>query len=200
MGINILMFLAIIVLNLYSGMLSFSFYGTSKKNHFKFKHAYTSNVLLILQSVLAIYYLVSGNDRFNDARWIAFSLAELSMFYFVLRSYPNRHFELIITAVFMVVLLMSTLWLNVWYNVLIVLILVILSLLSRDEILSKWFSISFLLYGMTSIIPNLFGFTQFESILMGLLFTIHFTIGIRRLYVKEKTDEHLKDLIKQGKL
>lgn len=200
MWLNVFLFVIIIALNVYGATLSYSFYSTSKKNHFRFKHAYTSNVLLILQSILAIYFLISGNDRLNEARWMCFNLAELSMFYFVLRSYANRHFELIITSVFMVILMLSTLYLSLIFNLMIVAILIGLSLASRDNMLKRWFSVSFLLYSFTSIVPVVLGFTQTESILAGLVFTLHFTVGIRKLYMMQKTDEELKRLIQDGKL
>lgn len=200
MWLNVFLFVIIIALNVYSATLSYSFYSTSKKNHYRFRHVYTISILLSFQCVLAIYYLCTGDSSVSSARFMAFNLAEVSMFYFIIRSYPNRHFELIITSVFTIIILVSAIWMSLFYNILIALILISLSLLSKDDVLIKWFSISFMLYGLTSIVPTIFGFTHFESILMGLIFTIHFTLGVRKLYHKEKTDDELKKLILEDKL
>lgn len=195
MWLNVLMFLAIIVLSLYSATLCYSFYSSAKLNHYRFRHLYQFSILIIFESVLAIYSLITSDTTVNEIRWMAFSFAELSIFYFILKSYSNRHFELIIGSVYIIILLISSLLLNVWLNILLVLILIMLSLMSKDKILKSHFSCSFALYGCTSVVPSVFGFTQFESILMGLIFTLHFTLGIRKLYVHEKTDDELKRML-----
>lgn len=200
MILNTLISIAIILLFVYVGVLCYSFFSTSIKNHYKFKHLFQVSVLNIFQAFLGIYFIITGDDVFQEARWISFSFMEMAFLYFIMRSYKNRHFELIITSVYLITLLLSTLWLNLAFNMAIVAMLVLLSLFSNDEILKKWFSISFALYGMTSIIPSVFGFTQVESLLMGLVFSVHFTVGVWKLYHKERTDDELKKLIMQEKL
>jgi hypothetical protein len=85
-------------------------------------------------------------------------------------------------------------------NLVIVAFLVVLALLSNEKIIKHWFSWSFVLYGLTSVVPVYFGFTQTESILMGVIFTFHFAIGVKRLYEKDKVDDELKKLLLKNKL
>lgn len=197
---NVAMFVIMIIMWMYAGVLSYSFYSTSQKNHYKFKHLYQAAVLNIFICVLGIYYLISGNEMLQPARWLSFTFLELTFLYFVLRSYSDRHFELIVTSIYLITLILSTLWLNLIFNIMVVMILIVLCLASKDEILKKWFSISFVLYGFTSIIPTIYTVTGTESILMGLIFTTHFVIGVKKIYVKEKVDEELKKLLLENKL
>lgn len=192
---DVLLSIAIIILWTTVSVYGFSFYASSRQNHYKFSHLYQAGFLNIFQSLLGIYFIVTGDDRLQSARWITFSFLELVFLYFILRSYNKRHIELIVVSLFMVVLLLSTLWLNLIFNIMIVAILVTLSILSKDRILSRWFSVSFILYGFTSIIPSIYGFTQTESLLAGLIFSLHFMIGVRKIYHQEKIDDELKKKI-----
>lgn len=197
---NVAMFVIMIIMWMYAGVLSYSFYSTSQKNHYKFKHLYQASILNVFICVLGIYYLISGNSDLQSARWLSFTFFELTLLYFVLRSYSDRHFELIVTSIYLITLILSTLWLNLAFNIAVVLMLIILCLASKDKILRNWFSVSFVLYGLTSIIPAIYTFTGAESILMGLIFTTHFVVGVKKIYVKEKVDEELKKLLLENKL
>lgn len=200
MWLNVFLFVVIIALWTIVSVYGYSFYSSTLQNHYKFSMLYQAGFLNIYQCVLGIVYVLGITENFQSVRWTIFSFIELTFLFFILRTYTNRHIELIITSVFLIFLLMSTIMVSLIFNIILVLILVGVSLCSKDDILRKWFSVSFILYGFTSIIPAIFGFTQVESLLIGVAFSLHFMIGVRKLYHKEKTDENLKKLINEGKL
>lgn len=200
MGINIFLYVLIIMVDLYIATISFSFFATSKVNHFKFKHIYQMKVLLIFQSILAIIVLITGNKELNSIRWLCFTFAEYSMLLFAISHYKKRHFELLITSIYIILLLISTLMYSLAISLIITGILVLLCLLSKEEIVKKWFSVSFLIYGLVNIVPYYFGLTDTESILVGLIFTLHISAGVVKLYQKDKVDDELKKLLAEGKI
>jgi hypothetical protein len=144
--------------------------------------------------------MVTGDISVTEIRWMCFTFAEMGMFNFVITPYKSRHFELIATSVFTLLLLTSSLWYSMVANLVIAGFLIVLATLSKYDILRRWFTWSFALYGLTSVVPIYFGFTQTESILMGVIFTLHFAIGVKKLYVKDKVDDELKKLLLENKL
>lgn len=200
MWLNVFISVLIILPWIYTGALSYSFYSSSLHNHYKMKHLYSISILNVFQAVLGIIYILGITERFQSARWLIFTFIELMFLFFVLRSYSNRHFELVVTSFYTVILVLSTLWLHLIFNVAVVLILILLCLMSKDKILQRWFTWSFVLYGLTSIVPNIFTFTGTESLLVGLIFTVHFSIGVIKIYRKEKVDDNLKKLLLENKL
>ena len=150
---------------LYSGALSYSYYSTSVKNHYRYKNIYTISVLNVFQAVLGIYFIVTGDEIFQQVRWLTFTLIDYQLLGFLLRGTNKRQFELIITSVYSILLLLSTLYLSVWFDVAIALILVCVARKSHESIVKSWFALSMIIYGFTSVIPTMVGFTTSESLL-----------------------------------
>lgn len=192
--------LIIIGLWLYAGALSYAYYSTTTKNHYRYKNIYTVSVLTITQSILGIYYILTGDDYLNPARWIAFTLIEYQFLGFLLRGTSKRQFELILTSMYSVLLLLSTLYLSVWFNIAIAAILVCIAYHSHEPIVKKWFTPAMIIYAFTSIIPAIVGFTTNESLLVGVLFSISFVYGAKKLYDKEHINDKLKEMIIDGEL
>lgn len=200
MILNIFLFCVIIVLWLYVGVLSFSFYSTGKFNRFFFKNIYVISILNIFQSILGVYVITTGDASVNNARWMAFSFMEINFMYFVLRASKKRHIELITMAFFNILVLTSSVQYSIVLNIAIAVILSALAFKSGVKILRRYFTWIFLLYGMTSVIPVLCDFTSTESLLIGVAFSISFLFGTIKLYKKEKVDAELKELIIDNKL
>lgn len=197
MILGVVLSIIIIGIWLYIGALSYSFYSVGKYNRFMFKNIYVSAVLSIFQSILGIYFIITLDSSLQPIRWMCFSLMELNFMYLVLRAFKNRHTELIIMALFNILVLISSLSYSLFLNCSIATTLSVLAYISGVAILRKYFTWIFLLYGMTSIIPVIFEFTSVESLLAGIIFSIGFLYGTVKLYTKEKVDFELKEMIKK---
>ena len=200
MWLNVVLNLIIIAIWSYVSVLSFSFYSGGKFNRFMFKNAYVIGSLNILQAILAIYYIVTGDSSMQQIRWISFGMIEMNFLQFALRGYKKRHIELLIMAFFNVLIIANIVHWSLFVNCVISLTLIILSYFSGVKILKKYFTWIFALYGMTGVVPSIFGITTTESLIIGVIFSLSFVFGIIKLYKHEKTDLELKQLLLENKI
>jgi hypothetical protein len=106
----------------------------------------------------------------------------------------KRTYELILVSFFTLLVVISYTYWWLGFNLMIAGILTFLACKSQEEITRKFFSISMILYGMTSVVPVIFGFTTNASLFMGVIFSLSFAIGSHKLYMKEKIDDELKKM------
>lgn len=200
MILGVVLSLIIIGIWLCTGTLAFTFYSSKIYNHFMFRSAFLISYLNLFQAVLGIYYIITGDGQYQMSRWTTFSLIEVTMLSFLIRGTKKRQFELIITSVFMTLILLSISYPWLIFNLLICAILSTIAYRSEEQIIKKWFTPTMIMYGMTFVVPSIFGLTTNESLGVGVIFSLMFMLGVSKLYNKEKTDDKLKEMIKNGEL
>lgn len=177
---------------IFVGVLSFSFFTTTKENHYRFRSLYTIASMSVFQAILGMYFLVSGDAQYQEVRWLTFTLMESQFLNFAIRDTKKRHLQLLIQTVFYFVLLMSQVHYSLIMNFLIAGILVAISITSPVEIIKKHFSISFALYFLTALVPAIVGFTTNISLFMGVIFSAHFAWGVFKMYTSEKVKDEIE--------
>lgn len=179
----------------YIGVLTFALYSTSLTNHNQMRMFYTIAVLNIMQAILGIYFITTGNAEWQDARWVAFSLIEIAYLGFVLGTFRIRWLELAIRTFFYLLVLVSVVVYSVWLNIAIALILAWLAYYNQENIIIKYFPWIFGLYAVVHVVPGLVGYTTNGSLFIGLVYTCAFAYGARKLYVKEKVSDAIQSQI-----
>ena len=196
MYLGVIFSLAIIGMWGYIGVLTFALYSTTIDNHHQMRMFYTISVLNIMQAVLGIYYIITKDTSWQEARWVAFSLIEIAYLSFVIGTFKRRWIELVIRTLFYVVILISWVVYSLWINILICAILATLAYCNKERIIRKHFTWIFSLYAMTSIVPVVFGFTGVGSLWAGVVYTFAFAYGAKRLYDAEKVKDAIAEQIK----
>jgi hypothetical protein len=187
--IGVVLSLVIIGVWGYIGVLTFALYSTALTNHNQMRMFYTIAVLNIMQAMLGIYFIVTGNGEWQQARWVAFSLIEIAYLSFVMGAFRVRWLELAIRTLFYVLVLVSVVISNVWLNILIALILAWLAFCSQENLIIKYFTWIFGLYAFVHVVPEIVGYTTNGSLFMGVIYTCAFAYGAKQLYEKEKVSD-----------
>ena len=188
----------IIILFLYVARLSYSYYSTSKKNHYKYKTLYSAGFLMCFQAVLAFNFIWFGDSILQETRWFIFYIVEVLYMSMLLKNTKlQRRHELSITSLFLVVVLMGTVQWSLAFDMVKVVILIFLGLTSKEPITRKYYTISMCIYGLALLAPSLFGLTGNESLFMGVLFASSFAYASKKIYNKEKIDDALLELIRE---
>ena len=195
MILNVILSIIIIGIWLYIGALSYSYFVSQKVNHYLFKSLFTASFFQCAQGILGIVYIIGITDQYQPIRWIIFSLFEIMTMNMLFRTAKvKRPYELIISVVFMVIVLINMVHINLIFNITIALTLMFIAYHSTEPIVKKYFTISMGLYGMTSIVSAMFSFTGMQSLIMGIIFSISFMIASQKIYDKERIDDKLKQI------
>lgn len=181
----------------YIGVLTFALYSTALDNHHQMRMFYTIAVLNIMQALLGIYYIITGNGDWQQARWVAFALIEIAYLSFVLGAFKVRWLELGVRTFFYIIVLASIVVSNVWLNIAISMILALLAYHSQEKLIKKYFTWIFIVYAFVNIIPVIAGFTTNYSLLTGVVYTSMFAYGAKKLYDKEKVNDEIESQIRK---
>lgn len=201
MIVNVFLNSIIIALWLVVGAMSFNFYVSNTENHFQFKSLFSLSSAQILGCIMAYPYILGVTDRFQYARMILFSIMEIMILNFLLRTTSiRRPWELVLTSVFMVIILFSTIYNSLLFNILITAILFYVALKSSEYVIRKYYSISMATYFLVSVIPAIFGFTGTQSLAIGAIFSWTFLFASYKIYKKERINDKLVEMVKSGEL
>ena len=181
----------------YIGTLTSALYSTTLTNHHQMRMFYTIAVFNIIQAVLGIYYIITGDGEWQQARWVAFSLIDVAYLGFVMGTFKKRWFELTVRTIFWILVLVSTVMFSVWLNVTMCAILAWLAYVNKEPIVKKYFPIIFITYSLTTVVPYLTGFTTNASLFMGVIYTCMFAYGAKKLYNKEKVNDAIDSQLRE---
>jgi hypothetical protein len=176
----------ILAFSLIISTMCYEFYTTTKINRFKFRHWFAIGMLNAFTVSLALYFEVSGDAHFQNVRWATFAMMEVLFLEIFINQYTFRHRrnELLVRTVYYWAVLLSPVIMYAPLNILISIIISYLAF-TGDRVIGSWFGWSFVLYGMTTVIPEMFGYGTIASFLIGNIFTIHLFIGVYKLYRME---------------
>jgi hypothetical protein len=180
----------ILALSLIISTLCYDFYTTAKVNRFKFRHWFSVGILNSFVVVLAMYFEVTGSTHFQDVRWATFAMMEILFLEIFINQYSflHRRNELLVRVIYYWAVLISPILMYATLNVFISIVLIWLAF-TGNCVNGKWFGWSFILYGLTTIIPEIFGYGTIQSFLIGVIFTTHLFVGVYKLYKLELKKE-----------
>lgn len=167
------------------GYLSYSLYSTALDNHYEMRMFHTIAVLNVMQAILGLYFICTGDGHWQGARWVAFSLIEIAFLSFVLRAFTKRRSELKVRTLFYVLILVASVNYSIILNVTIAMVLAYFAYINPEPIIKKHFTRIFMVYSLTSIVPYIFGYTTTSSLFIGVIFTMYFAYGAKLLYDNE---------------
>jgi hypothetical protein len=173
----------------YIGVLTFALYSTTVTNHHQMRMFYTIAVFNIVQAILGIYFITTGNSEWQVVRWTAFSLIDIAYIGFVLGTFKHRWKELVVRTMFWILVLVNVNIYSIWISISVSLILACLASINKEQVIRKYFPTIFIIYSLTTIVPYLTGFTTNSSLFMGVVYTFAFAYGVKKLYNKEKIND-----------
>lgn len=187
---KLVLLLWIVFMSLIISTMCYDFYTTTITNRFKFRHWFSIGMLNALIAVLAIYYEVTGDLHFQHIRWASFAMMEVLFLEIFINqhTFNHRRNELMVRAVYYWAVLVTPVFFFSPLNITIAAILSYLAFKGSD-LNGKWFGWSFVLYGMTTVIPEIFGYGTWQSFLIGVIFTTHLFYGVYKLYKLEQRRE-----------
>lgn len=199
--IGVMLSIVIIAVWGYIGTLTSALYSTTLTNHHQMRMFYTIAVFNVLQAILGIYFITTGDAQYQQARWTAFSLIDIAYLGFVLGTFKTRWLELVIRTFFWILVLAGVVIYNIWINITIACILGLLAYVNKESVIKKYFPWVFLVYSLTTIVPYFVGLTTNGSLFMGVIYTCVFAYSAKKLYNKEKVNDavntQLRDELKE---
>lgn len=184
--------LILMVMGLVVSVVSYEFYTTALVNRYKFRYWFAIGCLTMFHLSLAMYQEFTGMTNFVPVRWAAFALQDLLLLEIFVYPMKTRRVELFIRMIYYYSVLMASVMDTGLYSIFNALVLMFLSWNTRSTTMHKWFTISFALYVMTTVVPEIVGYGTTGSFLIGVLFMAHLMIGVVRLYLHERVREELK--------
>lgn len=184
-GILILLFSISVIVS----VMCYEFYTTTLVNRFKFRYWFAIGFLNAFHILLALYFEVTGDATYQTVRWATFALMDVLYLEIFLRpnTFKERRIELLVRVGFYYITLLSPVIMFYPLNILIALTLATIAWLSKEP-MHKWFTVSFIIYAFTTIIPEIFGYGTDISFLTGVAFMLHLMFGVYKLYKMEKVE------------
>lgn len=176
-------------------VMTYEFYTTGKRNRFKFRFWYSIGMLNIFHLLLAVVYRHTGSQMFQDARWLAFLLIDAMLLEIFIYPLKHRQPELIIRTVYYFALIMDQVSNHPYFCLVNITILVYLTFKLEYNDIGKHFRKTFLIYYGVVLVPYMTGYTQTWSLLIGLVYSTHCALGVRKMYKAEKVDELMREQI-----
>lgn len=178
-------------------VMSSEFYSTGKENRFRFRYWFAVGMLNIFHILLAFFYKYTGYASFQDARWLAFILIDALLLEIFIMPIARRKCELFVRTTFYFALILDFMGNTPIFIIINSIILIYLASKMKYKKVGNHFRISFVLYGVMSALPYFVGFTTNLSLLAGLVYSAHLGWGVRILYKEEKTDELMKQRLRE---
>jgi hypothetical protein len=171
----------------------YEFYTTSKINRYKFRYWFSVGLLSVFHLSLAMYAEYTGDTKFNEIRWLTFTVQDILFLEIFTYHMSKRKVELFVRATYYFICIISSVFYFWGFNMIICSILVTLALTNKDYPMNKHFALSFVLYSLTTIVPTVFGYGTFLSFLTGVVFMGHLLVGVNKVYHLEQVEAIIKD-------
>lgn len=163
-------------------VLSYEVFSKAKNNHLKFRYWFSIGMLTMFQLLLGALYILEINTELQSVRWIAFVFIDWMLLEIFIVAIIQRKIELFTRVIFFTLLLLDTVVVSFIPLFLVACILTVLAYKSKCVITSEHFRYTFILYMGAIIAPHIFGFTSIESLLIGLVYSIHLVWGFIKIY------------------
>lgn len=181
-------------------VMTYEFYTTGKRNRFKFRFWFSIGMLNLFHILLAILFKFTGNPTFQEARWLAFILIDAMLLEIFIYPLKQRTSELVFRVIYYFSLIMDQMSNHPFFLLINISLLIYLASKSEYPEISKHFKWTFVIYYGVVLVPYISGYTQTWSLLIGLLYSFHVVLGVKKLYICEQVDEYIREEMLQEEL
>jgi hypothetical protein len=177
-------------------VIAYSFYSTTKMNHYKFRYWYAIGILNIFHLVLALYAVNSGDYSWNEIRWMTFSLISLLLFEIFIHQTNKRSLELHIRTTFYLLWIVSSFFWSLAVDLTITAIFIWLCIKSPHYVHRKYFTWAFILYGLVYLLPHIVPTTTLLPMVVGAVYSTLMGYGVYKLYTHDEKED-MKEILKR---
>lgn len=181
---------------------SHEFYSTAKFNRYKFRYWFAVGSLNIFHICLAFIYRITGNVVYQDARWITFLIINVLLFEIFVTSVKNRHLELYARVTYYILLVMEAISDKSYLlPILTITLLILVAQQCEHKVIAEHFRKTFYIYYLVYLVPLFVNeYTTTLSLTVGVIYSFHVMMGVRKLYDIEKVDEIIIDKMVEEEL
>lgn len=176
----------ILITNLVIASFAWTAFTTVSVNRFSFRFIYILTLLSAFQVSIYLFSYWTGNENLNPVRYFIFTLQEILMFAMLIRPFRNRKMELVIRTGFYFLLIMTTAYWNLWFDLIKIGLLFGLAATHSKLIFKKWMMAVMGAFMVSYVMFYMFGLDSIYFNLAGLLYVVVFLFATTSLY---KADE-----------